>query len=96
MPRKKKEEAGKLALSAPGEGLQVGNYTQCREILVQALNAMIQGKLSAGEAKSVSYLVQTILSCLHKEHELSDVGHDSIRELVGIIKEERLKAKTVN
>lgn len=69
--------------------LTVASFTDVRDQLVCILRGLSDGSIPSSVAKTQCYILQTLLSALKLVHEQDDMGHDSVRELCKIIKEER-------
>lgn len=71
--------------------IDVKSFEDIRNVLVDTLNRISNKSITASEAKTIAYILQTLLSVQKQIVENEDSGGDSLRELVSLIQSQREK-----
>jgi hypothetical protein len=74
--------------------VNINNATDAKEILNNTITALINGKISAQDAKCIFYGLQIALSCLKAEQTTEADEGSSIDVLVAMLQEERASHRT--
>ena len=69
--------------------IEVKSFNDIRDVLVNTLNRMNNKEITSAEGKTITYIMQTLLSVQKNIMEAEDSGQDSIKELVMLIHEAR-------
>jgi hypothetical protein len=72
----------------------INNATDAKVILNDTINALLNGKISAQDAKCIFYGLQIALSCLKAEATTETDEGSSIDVLVAMLQEERAARRT--
>lgn len=74
--------------------IDVKSFEDIRNVLVDTLNRISNKSITASEGKTITYILQTLLSVQKQIVENDDAGQDSIKELVALVREQREKQGT--
>ena len=69
--------------------IEVKSFNDIRDVLVNTLNRMNNKEITSAEGKTITYIMQTLLSVQKQIMDAEDSGQDSIKELVMLIHEAR-------